>query len=67
MGFSYKLKGRKFAYVNVPNVILGGGGGQCEAYFYLENWLKEIFGQPIVKITFAITFFNILLLGEIKM
>jgi len=56
MGFSYNLKGRKFAYVNVPNVIWGGAGGQCEDYFYLENWLKEIFRQPIVKITFASTF-----------
>ncbi len=67
MGFSYNLKGRKFAYVNVPNVIQGGAGGQCEDYFYLENWLKEILRQPIIKITFASTFLSILLLGEIKM
>ncbi len=53
--------------MNVRNVIWGGAGGQCEDYFYLENWLKEIFRQPIVKITFASTFLNILLLGEIKM
>jgi hypothetical protein len=38
-----------------------------EDYFYLENWLKEILVQPIVKITFVSTFLNILLLGEIKM
>jgi hypothetical protein len=67
IAFSYKLKGRKFAYANVPNVIQGGGGGQCEDYFYLENWLKEILVQPIVKIIFVSTFLNILLLGEIKM
>lgn len=49
MGFSYKLKGRKFAYVNVPDVIWGGGGGQCEAYFYLETGSKKFYYSPLSK------------------